>query len=147
MNWVNLFLSPLFVHAHTNLLAKLLCNLGQLNMSVMQVFHCMNTWPVTWSNEDNYLKYTLIIQSLGMGKPCTINKLSKTHLVYLWCYISDQKVNFFISPLVQALILKPLFPAMDENVPDWFIQSKMKLEVFMHAGMLLCSLFVALLDC
>jgi len=30
-------------------LAKLLCNLGWLNMSVMQVFCCiMSTWPVTW---------------------------------------------------------------------------------------------------
>jgi hypothetical protein len=49
--------------------------------------------------------------------------------------------------LVQALILKPGFPAADENVRDWFLQSRTKLEAFTRAGGFLCALFVAVLDC
>ena len=49
--------------------------------------------------------------------------------------------------MVQALILKPGFPAADENVRDWFLESKTKLEAFTRAGAFLCALFVAVLDC
>jgi hypothetical protein len=49
--------------------------------------------------------------------------------------------------LVQALILKPGFPAADENVRDWFLQSRTKFEAFTRAGAFLCALFVAVLDC
>jgi hypothetical protein len=49
--------------------------------------------------------------------------------------------------LVQALILKPGFPAADENVRDWFLQNRTKFEAFTRAGAFLCALFVAVLDC
>jgi len=49
--------------------------------------------------------------------------------------------------LVQALILKPGFPAADENIRDWFLQSRTKFETFTRAGAFLCALFVTVLDC
>jgi hypothetical protein len=49
--------------------------------------------------------------------------------------------------LVQALILKPGFSAADENIRDWFLQSRTKFEAFTRAGAFLCALFVPVLDC
>jgi len=67
------------------------------------------------------------------------NELSKTYSVVplMLC----QKLNFFLSCLVQALILKPGFLPADENVCDWFLQSGIKLEVSTCAGAFLCTLF------
>ena len=44
------------------------------------------------------------------------------------------------------MILRPGFPPADENVRDWLLRSKSKVDGFMRAGAFLCALFVVLLD-
>jgi hypothetical protein len=36
---------------------------------------------------------------------------------------------------------------VDENVRNWFLQSRTKFKAFTRAGAFLCALFIALLDC
>jgi hypothetical protein len=48
--------------------------------------------------------------------------------------------------VVHADALRPGFPAADDNVRDWLLQSKTKSEAFTRAGAFLCALFIALLD-
>lgn len=72
-------------------------------------------------DEDNYTRYTSIVQSSGMGKSRAVDELSKTHLVVPLMLHQESKGKFFASLLVQVLILKLGFPAMNENVHDWFL--------------------------
>jgi len=81
-------------------------------------------------DEDNYARYTSIVQSSGMGKSRTIDELSKTHLVVPMNLRQESKG----------------FPAADEAVRDWLLQANTKLEGFTRAGAFLCALFVTVLD-
>jgi hypothetical protein len=48
------------------------------NASVLLYYEHLASHP---KDEDNYTRYTSIVQSLGMGKSHTVDELSKTHLV------------------------------------------------------------------
>ena len=89
--------------------------------AIVSLYEHLVSYP---KDEDNYARYTSIVQSSGMGSPGRLTSFQKHICMCLWRYVRSRKVNFFVSPLVQALILKPGFPAADENVRDWFLQSR-----------------------
>ena len=97
-------------------------------------------------DETHYARYISIIQLLGTGKSCMVNELAKTHLVVPLTLHQKSNGKYFCTSLVQAPTLKGGFLAADEKVHNWFLQSKTKLEVFMHAGTFLCMLFVTVDD-
>jgi hypothetical protein len=50
-----------------------------------------------------------------------------------------------MTPIVQVVNLKLGFPAPDNNVRDWLLQSRSKVGAFTRASVFLCALFSVLL--
>ena len=90
-----------------------------------------------------------IVQSSGMGKSCAIDELSKKHLVIPLCLQKDSegKVLNSSATVLQVLTVAMAlgFPPSDDNVHDWLLNGKGKMEAFTHAGAFLCALFTILL--
>ncbi|KAH9983775.1 hypothetical protein BJV77DRAFT_1041194 [Russula vinacea] len=77
-----------------------------------------------------YARFTSIVQSSGMGKSRTVDELSRKHLVVPLCLREGWSG----------------FPPSDNDVRDWFLSAKSKIEAFTRAGAFLYALFVILLN-
>jgi hypothetical protein len=97
-------------------------------------------------DEDKYARYTSIVQSSGMGKSRAIDELSKKHLVVPLNLREDSKGEFCKNcAVLQYLTVALGFPPPDENVRNWLLGGKTKMEAFTRAGAFLCALFDILL--
>jgi hypothetical protein len=97
-------------------------------------------------DEDKYARYTSIVQSSGMGKSRAIDELSKKHLVVPLNLREDSKGKFLNDCAVPWSLTVALgFPPPDDDVRDWLLKGKTKMEAFTRAGAFLCALFVTLL--
>lgn len=94
-----------------------------------------------------YARFTSIVQSSGMGKSRTVDELSRKHLVVPLCLREGWSGKFSnVCTVLRLLTLAPGFPPSDNDVRDWFLSAKSKIEAFTRAGAFLYALFVILLN-